>query len=341
MTTDARARTMDLIAGCWTTQAIHAAVKLGIVDTLAGGPATASALASALGLEPRATYRLLRALAGLGLCEHRDGDDFALAESGRLLVADAPGSLRAITLHWGGRTWAAFGQLDAPVRTGAAVRESGRERFLSLAGRPDEARMFHRSMAAATRHDASAIVGACDVGGARDAIDVGGGLGALLVALLKAHPHLTGASADLPYLEADARDFHAAEGVADRARYVALDLFDTPPPQADLYLMKSVLHDWDDQAAVAILCNVRRAMHERARLLVIERLAPERAAADVAQHNVLRSDLQMLVATGGVERTGREYDALFAAAGLVRRRTVPTASPFSVLEVVVDERTGP
>jgi len=136
MSLDARTRTMDLIAGCWTTQAIHAAVKLGIVDALAGGPATAAALASKLDLDPRATYRLLRALAGLGICEHSGGDDFALADGGRLLTADAPGSLRAFTLHWGERTWAAFGQLDTTIRTGAAIRDSGRGRFFSLAERP-------------------------------------------------------------------------------------------------------------------------------------------------------------------------------------------------------------
>ena len=334
MSLDARTRTMDLIAGCWTTQAIHAAVKLGIVDALEGGPATAAALASKLDLDPRATYRLLRALAGLGICEHSGGDDFALADGGRLLTADAPGSLRAFTLHWGERTWAAFGQLDTTIRTGAAIRDSGRGRFFSLAERPVEARMFHRSMAAATRHDAAAIVAGCDVGESRDAIDVGGGLGALLVALLKAHPTLTGASADLAYLQADAHDFFAAEGVSDRARYVALDFFASPPPKADVYLMKSVLHDWDDETAIAILRNVRAAMDARARLLVVERCAPRRAAPDPSQHNVLRSDLQMLVATGGVERTEREYDTLLAAAGLTLRRTVTTASPFSVLEVV-------
>jgi hypothetical protein len=334
MTTDLRTRTMDLIAGCWTTQAIRAAVKLGIVDALAKGPATSAALASTLGLDPGATYRLLRALSGLGICEHRDDDHFALADGGRLLTADAPGSLRAFALQWGERTWAAFGQLDATIRTGAAIRDSGRERFFSLAERPIEARAFHRSMAGATRHDAAAIVAACDVGGAVEAIDVGGGLGTLLVALLEAHPRLTGASADLPYLEADALAFLAVEGVADRARYVALDFFASPPPKADLYLLKSVLHDWDDEAAIEILRHVCEAMGTHARLLVVERMAPIRAKADPLQLNVLRSDLQMMVAIGGIERTEPEYDALLAAAGLALRRTTPTTSPFSVLEAV-------
>jgi hypothetical protein len=338
MSTDDRARIMDLIAGCWTTQAIHAAVKLGLVDALAEAPAASSALASAHRLDPRATHRLLRALAGLGLCETRDGDAFALTEAGRLLSADAPGSLRGFALHWGGRTWEAFGQLDAAVASGHPIRDSGRERFASLADRPDEARVFHRSMAAATGHDAAAIVAACDIGEARDVVDIGGGLGALLVALLRAHPDLTGATADLPYLERDALDFLSAEGVGDRARCVPIDLFAASPPRADLYLMKSVLHDWPDDAALAILRRVREAMDAHARLLVVERLAPPRASSDPSHLNVLRSDLQMMVATGGIERTEREYDAIFAAAGLARRRTRPTASPFSVLEVGLARR---
>ena len=341
MSDDARARTMDLIAGCWTTQAIHAAVQAGLVDALAKAPSTAPALASALGLDSRATYRLLRALAGLGICEHRADDAFALAERGRWLRSDVAGSLRGFAAHWGERTWNAFAQLEATVRSGTPIADSGRERFFSLADRPDEARVFHRSMAGATRHDAAAIVAACDVDGAREAIDVGGGLGALLVALLAAHPTLEGASADLPYLQADAQAFFAAEGVAGRARFIGLDFFASPPPAAGLYLMKSVLHDWDDDAATTILRNVAAAMDASAKLLVIERLAPERAAADPSLRNVLRSDLQMMVAVGGAERTEREYDALFAAAGLARRRTRPTASPFSVLEVVTRARSRP
>jgi hypothetical protein len=341
MSHDARARTMDLIAGCWTTQAIHAAVKLGVVDALAEAPSTASALAATLGLDSRSTYRLLRALAGLGICEHRGDDAFALSESGRWLRSDAPGSLRGFAVHWGDRTWNAFAQLEATVRSGAPIPDSGRERFFSLSSRPDEARVFHRSMAAATRHDAEAIVPACDVDGARDVVDIGGGLGTLLVAMLEAHPTLTGASADLAYLQSDAEAFLADAGVAGRARFVALDFFVSPPPPADLYLMKSVLHDWDDDAATTILRNVGAAMDASARLLVVERLAPTRASFHPSHLNVLRSDLQMMVATGGIERTEDEYDALFAAAGLARRRTRSTASPFSVLEVVTRARSRP
>lgn len=329
---------MDLCAGAWTTQAIHAAVKLGVVDRLAAGPASADVLAATLGLDARATFRLCRALAGLGLCELVDADAFALTEAGRLLAGDAPGSLRPFALQWGGRTYAAFGQLDATVRTGAPIADSGRARFDSLAHRPDEARAFHRGMAAATRHDVAAIVEACDVGDARDAIDVGGGLGTLVAALMKAHPRLTGATADLPYLERDALAFLADEGVGERARFVALDMFASPPPRADLYLMKSVLHDWPDDAALAILRNVRAAMDARARLLVVERLAPARATSDPSQRNVLRSDLQMMVAIGGVERTEAEYDALLEAAGLGRRHTRATGSPFSVIEAGAPQR---
>ena len=194
-------------------------------------------------------------------------------------------------------------------------------------------RAWRSRTSAATRADAAAIVAACDVAAARQVVDVGGGHGALLVALLKAHPRLSGAIADLAYVQPSALAFLDGEGVGARARFVAVDFFASAPPKGDVLFLKSVLHDWDDAAATAILRNVRAAMDERSRLFVVERCAPERASPDPAFRNVLRSDLQMMVATGGIERTEREYDALFAAAGLARRRTVPTGSQFSVLEV--------
>jgi hypothetical protein len=340
MTPSDIARTMDLVTGCWTTQAIHAAVKLGVIAALAAGPAGAPAIASKLGLHPRATYRLLRALAGLGLCEHRDDDAFALAGAGRALLADAPGSLHAFALHWGERMWRGFGDLDEVVRTGTPSRDWGRDRFFSLEHRPDQAQVLHGSMVGATRRDAQAIVDACDFADAREVVDVGGGYGALLAAVLKAHPGLAGATADLPYVREGALTFLAAEGLGKRARFAPLDFFVSAPPPADVYLLKSVLHDWDDAEAIAILRGVRAAMDERARLVVVERCAPARATALPAHEAVLRSDLQMMAVTGGVERTEREYDELFAAAGLERRRTLPTASPFSVLEAVARNEAG-
>jgi hypothetical protein len=331
---DARERVSGLITGCWTTQVVHAAVKHGVVDALAAGSASASAIAARLSLHPRATFRLLRALAGLGLCAHEAEDAFALTEEGRLLASDATGSLRVYALHWGGRTWSALGQLEATLKTGAPFQDSGRDGFLSMKDKPDQAHVFNMSMVRLTREVAPEIVAAYDFSAALDVVDLGGGYGALLAAVLHANPHLTGAAADLAYMEEEALRFLAAEDVGGRARFVAVDFFDAVPAGADVYLLKFIIHDWDDADAIAILRVLAAAMGPDAKALVVERLAPERAEAGARHEAVLRGDIQMMVSTGGVERTEAEYDALFAAAGLRRTRTIPTASAFSILEAV-------
>jgi hypothetical protein len=327
-----RERVAGLITGCWSTQAVHAIVKLGIADVLAKGPANAGDVAATLGLHPRATFRLLRAVSGLGLCTHGAGAVFALTEAGRLLASDAPGSLSVLALHWGGRTWTALTQLDDTVRTGAPFKDSGREGFSSMKDKPAQAHVFNLSMVRLTREVAPAIVAAYDFSGARDVVDLGGGYGALLAAVLKANPHLTGASADLAYMEPAALEFLASEGVGERARYIATDFFAAVPAGVDVYLLKFIVHDWEDEDSIAILRATAAAMGPDAKALVIERLAPERAEAGAAHEAILRGDIQMMVSTGGVERTEAEYDALFKAAGLRRTRTIPTASAFSLLE---------
>lgn len=334
MSEDARAHVTRLITAAWTTQAIHAAVKLGIVEALADRARPAPELADALGLHRRSTFRLLRALAGLGLAAHRDAETFELTDAGRLLCADAPGSLRVNALHWGGRTWEALTQLDQTVKTGAAFKDSGREGFFAMKDNPELAHVFNMAMVSLTREVAPAIVAACDFSEAREAFDLGGGYGALLAAVLTANPHLTGATVDIGYMAGEARTFLDAEGVGDRARFIAADFFEAVPGGAAVYLLKFILHDWEDAESIAILRNTAEAAGARGRILVIERLAPARAAPGPEHEAVLRGDIQMMVSTGGVERTEAEYDALFAAAGLARTRTIPTGSPFSVLEAV-------
>jgi hypothetical protein len=334
MSGDARDRVSSLITGCWTTQVVHAAVRRGVVDALAERPSSAAALAERLSLHPRSTFRLLRALAGLGLCAHEADDAFALTDEGRLLAADAPGSLRVYALHWGGRTWTALGQLEETLKTGAAFKDSGREGFFSMKDKPEQAHVFNMSMVRLTREVAPAVVAAYDFSGALDVVDLGGGYGALLAAVLHANPHLTGATADLAYMEEEALKFLAAEDVGGRARFIATDFFDSVPAGADVYLLKFIIHDWDDDESIAILRTLAAAMSADSKALVIERLAPERVEPGAAYEAVLRGDIQMMVSTGGVERTEAEYDALFAAAGLGRARTISTASAFSILEAV-------
>jgi hypothetical protein len=339
MSTADRSRVSDLITRAWSTQAIHAAVTLGVIDAVSEAGSHAAVIAQSLGLHPRATFRLLRALAGLGLVEHRGGDLFAPTEAGRLLRSDAPDSLSILARHWGGRTWAALTQLDETVRTGKAFKDSGREGFLAMKDKPELARVFNLSMVRQTRAVARAIVEAYDFSAAREVIDLGGGYGALLAAVLKANPHLQGASADLGYMQSEAEAFLKEEGVADRARFAPTDFFAAVPLGADFYLLKFIIHDWDDAESIAILANTAKAAGASGKVLVVERLVPEIVsghAAGVTEEKTaaLRGDIQMMASTGGQERTEAEYDALFAAAGLRRLRTVPTTSVFSILEAV-------
>ncbi|HTW38418.1 MAG TPA: methyltransferase [Steroidobacteraceae bacterium] len=328
-----RAATASLITGCWSTQVIHAAVALGIPDRFGSGAMSAADIAHAAGAHPRATFRLLRALAALGLCTDLGGGQFELTEAGRFLRSDSPNSLAALARHWGTRTWAALAHLGETVRSGAAWAHGGREGFLSMAQRPEEAAVLNRSMVEQTLQVASAIVAAYDFSGFHRVIDVGGGYGALISVVLQAYPHLEGASADLAYMEPEALAFLGGSGVAERARFIATDFFRSLPPDADCYLLKYIIHDWADADCLQILRNVRAAS-PCAVTLIIERIVPERIEqADVREHtSVVLGDINMMVATGGVERTEREFKELIEAAGFTLTRVIPTRSGFRILE---------
>jgi len=331
---DPRATTASLISACWSTQVIHAAVRLGIPELLAQGPASSREIAARIGIEARPVFRLLRALAVLGQCEHVGGDRFELTPAGQYLRKDVPGSLHVVALHWGGRTWSAFTHLERAVRTGAAWNHAGREGFYSMAERPDEASVLNRSMAQQTLAVARTIVEAYDFSRFRSVIDLGGGYGALLSVVLQAHPQLEGASADLAYLESEAQSFLRDAGVADRARFIPTDFFASVASGADGYLLKFIIHDWNDADAIQILRNTRAAAGPDGVVLVIEQIAPEHVECDPQQALVIRGDIHMLAATGGMERTAAEYRALLAQAGLELARIVPTASSFSIIEAV-------
>ncbi len=327
-----RAATAALVTGCWSTQVIHAAVELGIADRLAGGPASSAALAEAAGTHPRATFRLLRALASLGLCNDLGGGRFELTASGHLLRTDSPGSLVALARHWGTRTWAALAHLEQTVKTGAAWSHGGRAGFTAMAHRPQEAAVLNRSMVEQTLQVAASIVRAYDFSGIGTVIDVGGGYGALLSVALEAYPHLTGASADLAYMEPEATAFLSGRGLAQRARFIPTDFFESVPSGADVYLLKYIIHDWNDHDAGEILRNTREAAGSRGAVLLVERIVPERITPEPEQAGVVSGDINMMVATGGLERTQEEYRRLLESAGLELTRIIPTASAFSLLE---------
>jgi hypothetical protein len=328
-----RARVQELITGAWSTQVVHVAVRLKVFDRLLDGAGSAAALAEATNSNSDAFVRLLRALASIDLVRQIDEDRFELAPAGRLLATDQPGSVRGMALHWGERLWGALAQLDHSVQTGRPWRESGLEGFEHISQDPGQIEMFHQSMADNTAPAASAMIDAYDFGSFRAVMDVGGSYGALLAELLKAYPSLKGKVLDLPGLAKASRAYLERAGVADRGGIQEGSFFDAVPPGADAYLLKSIIHDWDDARAVMILKNCAGAAGPDGRVLVIERIAPEQAGQ--ADYITLRSDILMLTANGGRERTEAQFRSLLARAGLAVRRIVPTVSGFAIIEGAV------
>jgi hypothetical protein len=320
----------DRIMGFRVTQMIHVAAKLRLADRLAAGPRSPADLAGAVGAEPLALRRLLRALASLGIFAEDATGDFALTPQAELLRSDVQGSLRDIALLYGEDwLWETYGAMLHSVRTGAPAftKIHGQPLYGYLHEHPRAAAQFNAAMSGFSSQETAAILEAYDFGAARNVVDIGGGQGALLAGLLRAHPHLTGTLFDLPSVVAGATQLLGEAGIAERARALTGDFFDEAPSGGDLYVMKSVLHNWDDCDAGRILATCRAAMGADARLLVIERVIPP--ANEAAEAKLF--DINMLVVAGGRERTAEEYRALFRQSGLQLERVAATRSPLSVI----------
>lgn len=331
----------DLAASRWISQAIYAATELGLADALAAGPRSAAAVADATGTDPGAVRRLLRALVTVGLIRQTAegaGDGYGLTALGELLRSDSPQSVRhAVALTLGPGAWWAWGELAGCVRTGSTAGRlfDGQDDPFADLGGPAEQATFDRAMAEGTRRIAEAVVAAYHFSGIGSVVDVGGGYGALLPPVLAAAPGATGVVVDLPRCAEGAARLLAEAGLAGRARFVAADVFRDPlPAGADAYVVKSVLHDWDDHRALAVLRACRAAAVGTSRLVVVEVVAPDRLEATPDHRRLANADLTMLVATGGRERTEAEYRDLCAAAGFRVTRIVPTVARLSVIEAL-------
>ena len=330
---DDRAKVLGLIMGAWPVQVIHVAARLRLPDLMAEGETSSTALAEATGSHPRTLRRLLRAMAALGLCSQLDPDRFELTSAGGLLRAEAEGSVRGVALHYGERIWGAMSQLDQSVRTGRPWRISGASGFEHMAADPDQMAMFHQSMADRTGPAVRDALAVFDFGRFRTLMDVGGSFGALLAGILKALPQLTGQVFDLPALKDASSAYLERMGVADRARFVGGSFFDQVPAGADAYMLKAIIHDWDDAEAVQILGNCAAAAGADGRVLVMDRIAPELASGvDAVDLATFQGDLMMLTANGGMERTLKEFQAIFDQSGLRLDSVTPTAAGFSILE---------
>ena len=324
-----RPRLLQLLLGGWVAQCVAVAAELGLIDALAEQPDTAAGLAERLSLHGESLARLLRVLLALGVVA-RDGERYAPSEMGALLRADRPDSVAPMARLTGGVFLQTWGALAHTVRTGEVGFEHvfGETLFPWLHDRP-EGEVFDACMAGLHGPESWAVLDALDLSGASVVADVGGGKGSLLSATLRRHPHLTGFVLDLPDVGPRALANFAADGIAGRARFEEGSFFESVPSGADVYLLRHVLHDWDDPEALRILASVRDAMSPGAALYIIESVIPP--GDDWASARIM--DLHMMVLVGGRERTEAEYASLVGRAGLRFSRLIPTARPrVSVVE---------
>jgi hypothetical protein len=313
----------QMIGGYHASQIIYVAARLGLADRLRDGPRRSDELAPLLGANAAALHRLMRALVEIGVLVEAGEGQFDLTTMGRFLQDDAPNSLRAPAICYGDTFFRAWGALLHSVQTGETAFEHvfGLPFFDYFTRNPEQGEAFHGTMATLSRVIAGAVVAAYDFSGLRTVVDIGGGQGTLLATILKANPHTSGLLFDLPEVIPGARALMEAEGLSDRCRLVAGDFFEAVPEGGDAYLMKWIIHDWEDERSVRILRSCRRTMNATSRLLLVEAVMPDRVTAGPSG---ARSDINMMVLTGGRERTEAEYRALLAAAGFRLTRVVPT-----------------
>jgi hypothetical protein len=322
----------QLIAGYWHSQCVYAAAKLGIADLLKDGPLSSDDLAKQTKMHPHALYRLLRGLASLGIFAEEGERRFALTPAAALLQDDVPGSQRAMAIMMGEEHYKSWGELLFSVQTGKPSFEKifGKPVFEFLSERPEQAAIFDRAMVGVHGRETSAVIDAYDFSAFSSIADIGGGNGSTLSGILNRLPALHGTLFDLPGVIGRARQNVEKAGLSDRLHVVTGDFFESVPSGADAYFLRHIIHDWDDEKALRILENVRRAMGEEGRVLVVESVIP---AGNEPYFGKLL-DLAMLVIPGGQERTGEEYRTLFGKAGFRLSRIVPTQAEVSVIEGV-------
>jgi len=322
-----------LLNGYQVSQAIHAAVVLEIPELLAQGARAADELAPAAGADPDALHRLLRALAAVGVLDEDEGGRFSLTALGDCLRREAPGSLAPWAVYVGRpHHWTTWGQFLEGVRTGENVFKSlhGVDVWEYRAEHAEDREVFDAAMVALTRHTNAAVLEAYDFGRFGTLVDVGGGLGTFVAGVLAAYPSLEGILFDQAHVRGGAEELLRAAGVADRCTVITGSFFDGVPEGGDAYVLKSILHDWEDEEAITILGACRRAIVADGRLLVVERIVgPPNEGADTKF-----SDLNMFVMPGGRERTLQEFASLFEAAGFRLEGETPTASGFSVVAAI-------
>jgi len=323
----------EMISASWMSQAVYVAAELRIADFLAQGPKSDQELAALTETHLPALRRLLHALTTIEVCREIQVGLFAVTPLGLRLASDVPGSLRYWALWWGGQLWPVWGQLLYSVRTGQSARKLllGTDGFAHLERSPDMADNFHRAMAERTKQTASDVVRAYDFSSSKRIVDVGGGSGELLAAILLAAPDARGVLFDLPSAIERGRAQFGELGLARRCDFIAGNFFESIPAGGDAYILKSVIHDWNGEDCQRILNNCRQAMRG-GRLLLIEEMLPSHLTNSRGHQAIACSDLTMLAALAAQERTEAELRALLAAAGLHVVRVLSVGPTFHLIE---------
>jgi hypothetical protein len=325
---------LALTAGKWVSQAMAVVAELGIADLLRDGPRSAGDIARATKASEDGVYRLLRALGGVGLFAETGNRRFRLTPLGRLLRTDSPEAIGGYARFVGHEsTWRPWGDLGHSVRTGEPAFDHvyGMPVFEYFAKTPEAAAVFDAAMTSVSTLESKAVVAAYDFSGIKTLVDVAGGHGLMIATILKANKRVRGVLFDLPHVTAGATSLLQSAGVAGRCQLVSGDFFSSVPSGGDAYVMKHIIHDWDDDRATQILRNCHRAMEPGGKVLIVDAVIPHGNSA----HFGKLLDLEMLVLTPrGRERTRVEFQELLTRSGFRLRRVVPTHTHLSVVEGV-------
>jgi hypothetical protein len=323
----------QLATGYIVSTALQAAVQLRIADLLGDGPRSTAELAGDCGMNEDALYRLLRALASVGVFEEVPPRRFELNPAAAMLRSDAPGSLYDM-VRWISSPFhmRVYSEAMHSVKTGetAVKKATGMEVFDYFAKDEELSRVFNNAMTSFSGRVVPAALEAYDFSGIRVLVDVAGGHGGVLTGVLERYPAMRGILCDLDHVIAGAKKRIAGIGMQGRVECVTTDIFAAVPEGGDAYLMKHIIHDWDDERAGLILRNIRKVLPKNGRVILLECVLAPGNAPDFGK--IL--DLEMLLLPGGRERTADEFRALFAANGYELTKIVPTKSPLSVIEAV-------
>ena len=317
---DPRVGMMRMLHAPLVTQLVVVAAELGLADLVAERPRTVEDLAARLDVLPDPLYRVLRALASVGVFREVSSRTFGTTPLAGTLRQGAPGSMRAWARLWGvPQRTAAIGALLHSVRTGEPSFDHvhGRTWWEHLAANPEQGTVFSDAMGDLSRQLHAAAVETYDLSGVRRLVDIGGGKGYLVATILRRYPEMTAIVYDQPSTVAKAGPVLAEAGVADRVEVVGGDFFSSVPEGGDAYLLSMILHDWDDEQSTTILTNIRRAMDPDGRVLVIDAVLPE----DDSPHDGKLRDIIMLALHPGRERTEAEFADLFERSGLRHKET--------------------